>query len=106
MFTLVSDFSKARAAVARIPGLLHLGSTRTLSGNGPSTGTIVSSRVEDDVEAKIESMVQSPKSNVNKGVGVQFQNVDFDYPARPDMRVLNGMDFEITPAGWTDRLMD
>ncbi|KAJ5220435.1 P-loop containing nucleoside triphosphate hydrolase protein [Penicillium chermesinum] len=92
MFALAPELSQARAASARILGLIEMGSDKmrgTVPDHTPNT-FVRSGDAESAMEAK--SIQQS-----NKASSVQLQDVHFAYPARPDMKVLNGLTVDIRP---------
>ncbi|GAQ05013.1 leptomycin B resistance protein pmd1 [Aspergillus lentulus] len=84
-FALAPDVSRAFSATRRLLNLLDMGSTKNLST--PLTP-------EWDVEAKATSE-KAPSSA--GGVSVVFKHVFFSYPARPDTRILHGLDLSIQP---------
>ncbi|UKZ51087.1 hypothetical protein TrVGV298_004842 [Trichoderma virens] len=95
MFALAPELSSGRAAMARILNLVNMGSTKMQgdlqlmqSSTGPST--------EKDLEAVTEP--KSFQSGSNIASAVQFRNVHFSYPARPNVEVLSGLSMDI-PAG-------
>ncbi|EEP76498.1 hypothetical protein UREG_01347 [Uncinocarpus reesii 1704] len=87
MFTLAPDVSRAFTAINRIFNLLDLGSDRKLSNNR---------RPGTDVEATPETTEKALDSG-NSGISVAFKQVEFAYPARPDVKVLQGLDLSIQP---------
>ncbi|KAJ5965298.1 leptomycin B resistance protein pmd1 [Penicillium waksmanii] len=92
MFALAPELTNARNAMARILGLIELGSEK-MSGKVPSHDE--TDRLNNnDPEATAE-----PKPIISDGQasGVQFHDVHFAYPARPDMKVLNGLNIDIRP---------
>ncbi|GFF59930.1 leptomycin B resistance protein pmd1 [Aspergillus udagawae] len=84
-FALAPDVSRAFQATRRLLNLLDMGSTKKLSAP--------LARVWD-VEATIAS--EKPRSSAG-GVSVVFKQVFFSYPARPDTRILHGLDLSIQP---------
>lgn len=88
MFALAPELSNARAAMARILSLIEMGSDK------------MQGRVEDlpstDVEATAEAKSPAPSSD-QQASSVQLRDVHFSYPARPDMKVMNGMNIDIQP---------
>ncbi|RAL07933.1 ABC transporter ATP-binding protein [Aspergillus homomorphus CBS 101889] len=93
MFALAPELSASKAAMARILGLIEIGSDK-MRGNvdrlPPSLGT------------DVESSSATTEKHVPGGAGgastVQLRDVHFAYPARPDIKVLNGLTLTI-PAG-------
>ncbi|KAF4218273.1 hypothetical protein CNMCM5878_005115 [Aspergillus fumigatiaffinis] len=84
-FALAPDVSRAFSATRRLLNLLDMGSTKKLST--PLTPVW-------DVEAKATS--EKPPSSAG-GVSVVFKQVFFSYPARPDTRILHGLDLSVQP---------
>lgn len=93
MFALAPELSNARAAMARLLGLIEVGSdkmqghvhNRSLTAPSPS----------EDAEAAIEAKPSHPSDN--KASSVQLHDVHFSYPARPEIKVLNGLTIDIKP---------
>ena len=90
MFALAPELSSARGAMARILSLIEIGSdgmqgcVRRHGGGGS---------LAEDVEASAESkMSLSPYTG---GSSVQLSNVHFSYPARPGIKVLDGLSIDI-----------
>ncbi|KAK6365515.1 uncharacterized protein PV06_10562 [Exophiala oligosperma] len=92
MFALAPELSNARAAVARILDLIDLGSTKDLKGS--DINKTLPEPSEKDIEAFGEGKVSLSSSNVG-GSSVAFHDVTFSYPARPDMKVLRGLNLSI-----------
>ncbi|KAF2193544.1 leptomycin B resistance protein pmd1 [Zopfia rhizophila CBS 207.26] len=92
MFTLAPEISRARAAIARIVGLLNLDSKA--SPNSSASSSIDDLDEKKDLEASAESTSSAP---LNRGVMVKFRNISFAYPARPNIPVLANMNFTIKP---------
>lgn len=93
MFIFAPELSNARAAMARILALIEIGSD-SMQGRVRSLSPSSSSN-EEDPEAKAE-----PKpSNLadSQASSVQLRDVHFSYPARPDIKVLNGLNIDIRP---------
>ncbi|KAL3496016.1 P-loop containing nucleoside triphosphate hydrolase protein [Aspergillus germanicus] len=89
MFALAPELSSARAAMARLLGLIEIGSDKMTGHAHPVTPTTPSSTEEKSLEASTE-----PNS---KASAVHLQNIHFSYPARPDIKVLNGLNINIKP---------
>ncbi|KAH8700907.1 putative ABC multidrug transporter [Talaromyces proteolyticus] len=85
-FALAPDVSRAFQATRRLLNVLEMGSTNKLSA--PLTPIW-------DIEATA-TCSEKPQSSVG-GIGVTFKQVVFSYPARPDTRVLHGLDLSIQP---------
>ncbi|KAJ5171412.1 ABC transporter integral membrane type 1 [Penicillium coprophilum] len=86
MFALAPELSAARSAMSRILGLIEIGKDKmdarlTLSDN-------------NDVEAVHEKPTYNSGSMASS---VQLRDVHFCYPARPDMKVLKGLNIDIRP---------
>lgn len=93
MFALAPELSNARGALARILWLIEIGSDK-MSGKvaNPETGIYTE---EKDLEAIGET--KSLYSSSDKPASVQFSNVHFYYPARPEIKVLNGLTLNVKP---------
>ncbi|KAE8381664.1 P-loop containing nucleoside triphosphate hydrolase protein [Aspergillus bertholletiae] len=94
MFALAPELSAARAAMARILGLIEIGSDK-MQGHIPSRSPATSSDNEKDLETAEPKPAYA--SGNNKASSVQLRNIHFAYPARPDLKVLNGLDVDIRP---------
>jgi ABC-type multidrug transport system fused ATPase/permease subunit len=92
MFALAPELSSARNAMARILGLIEIGSDG-MHGHVPSR-SFKDCSAERDIEATSE-----PKRIMfgNTASSVQFRDVQFAYPARPDAKVLTGLSIDIKP---------
>ena len=86
MFALAPELSAARSAMARILGLIEIGKDKMNGKVKPSKGK--------DVEALEEKPTYDSGS---KASSVQLRDVHFSYPARPDMKVLKGLNVDIRP---------
>lgn len=91
MFALAPELSSARAAMARILDLIEMGSDK-MQGSVQDHSEVGTSE-EKDVEATGESRRYIPTSN--HASTVQFRDVHFSYPARPDVKVLSGFNINI-----------
>ncbi|KAL2851814.1 P-loop containing nucleoside triphosphate hydrolase protein [Aspergillus pseudodeflectus] len=89
MFALAPELSSARAAMARLLGLIEIGSDKMTGHAHPVSPTTPSSIEEKSLEAATE-----PNSTAS---AVHLQNIHFSYPARPDIKVLNGLNINIKP---------
>ncbi|KAF7717878.1 ABC transporter [Penicillium ucsense] len=93
MFALAPELSNARAAMARILSLIDIGSTGM---SGHVRNAVPAKSADRDPEAF--NPVGEPKTTNNSGaLGVQFCDVHFAYPARGDVKVLNGLNLDIQP---------
>ncbi|KAL2152855.1 hypothetical protein VTH82DRAFT_4010 [Thermothelomyces myriococcoides] len=126
MFALAPELSSARAAMARILGLIEIGSDG-MKGNLPavspapgSTSSFVGdekrdekkndkdNKREDDEGEKSdpsteEKAIDIPASRNGGSEGaakVEFRDVWFAYPARPDAHVLRGLNMDIPPGSF------
>lgn len=93
MFALAPELSAARAAMARILGLIEIGSDK-MQGHVPNTSLTAYSE-GDDVEATAEAKISQQSDH--KASSVELRNVHFSYPARPDAKVLDGLNIDIKP---------
>lgn len=90
MFALAPELSSARAAAARILGLIEIGS------DGMKGKINEVAEANQDIEAAGEkSSSTSPRQTT--AASVQFRDVHFAYPARPDFKVLSGLSMDIKP---------
>ncbi|GFF89244.1 leptomycin B resistance protein pmd1 [Aspergillus lentulus] len=89
MFALAPELSSARAAMARILSLIEIGSDK-MQGHVRSPTKTVSNDPEATAEPK-----RIPSNN--QASSVQLRDVHFAYPARPDIKVLNGLSIDIRP---------
>jgi ABC-type multidrug transport system fused ATPase/permease subunit len=86
MFALAPELSAARSASARILGLIEIGKDKM-------GGKLKSSKGKD-----VEAVEEKPTyDSGNKASSVQLRDVHFSYPARPDMKVLKGLNVDIRP---------
>ncbi|KAK2855658.1 ABC multidrug transporter mdr4 [Arthroderma sp. PD_2] len=106
MFALVPDISKARIAASNIVDLLsikHDGDEEYDQSSPNSRAKHTDPRfymIEDkpkDVEAQPQSNIATPSSFPTKGMGVQFRNVHFRYPSRPNQPALDDLTINIPP---------
>ncbi|KAL2256851.1 hypothetical protein VTK26DRAFT_1028 [Humicola hyalothermophila] len=102
MFALAPELSSARAAMARILSLIEVGSDgmqgkvqpRTSAGGTDSNFDSPEHRDPSAEEKALESRVRVLDS---QAASVQFRDVVFSYPARPDVQVLKGLSLDIRP---------
>jgi len=97
MFALAPELSSARAAMARILGLIEIGSDK-MQGSVPPPKQAPGSSSSDDEEKQLEK--SQHLSGTARASGVQFRDVRFAYPARPDAEVLRGLSFDIPPGSF------
>ncbi|KAL4958849.1 ABC transporter ATP-binding protein [Aspergillus stella-maris] len=91
MFALAPELSAARAAMARLLGLIEIGSDKMQGHVRPLE---LPEPSEKDAEATAET---TPAQTDSKASSVQLRDVHFSYPARPDIKVLNGLTVDIKP---------
>lgn len=91
MFALAPEVSNARAAVARVLGILELGSADLST----KVHALPESTQEKDVEASGETKSFTP--NAQGGIDVELRDVKFSYPARPHIPVLRGLNVHVRP---------
>ncbi|KAJ5309896.1 Crotonase core [Penicillium atrosanguineum] len=92
MFALAPELSSARNAMARILGLIEIGSDG-MRGRVDKR-SFKNTSAEEDIEATTEP---KPVPSGGPASSVQFRNVQFAYPARPDIKVLTGLSVDIKP---------
>jgi ABC-type multidrug transport system fused ATPase/permease subunit len=93
MFALAPELSASRAAMARILGLIELGSDKMQSRvhRLSRASSIMPSDAEAAGEPKASTVAsESPSS-------IQLRDVGFAYPARLDVPVLKGLSMDIKP---------
>jgi len=88
MFALAPELSSARNSMARILGLIELGST-------PMKGHIDPPPL--DTPSSLEKTIPSHSPISSSASAIRFNNVHFSYPARPDAPVLRGLNLDIKP---------
>lgn len=94
MFALAPELSAARAAMARILSLIEIGSDKM---RGRVTDPrLPESSTSNDLEATAEPKDTTGSTNSHES-SVQLRDVHFSYPARPDMKVLNGLTLDMKP---------
>ncbi|KAF2706197.1 leptomycin B resistance protein pmd1 [Pleomassaria siparia CBS 279.74] len=95
LFTLAPEISRARDSIYRIVGLLELGKDSSeASSTGKSTPDLDDLNEKKDVEALADSHTL-PSSQ--RGARVEFQDVQFAYPARPNVTVLTSLSLSVQP---------
>lgn len=99
MFALAPELSRARAASARILGLIEIGSDK-MSGRINTVSPLHhrQGEKENDIEEASEKANTLSLTLAGRSASsVQFRDVKFSYPARPDINVLNGLSLDIQP---------
>ncbi|KAK5051558.1 hypothetical protein LTR84_003210 [Exophiala bonariae] len=91
MFALAPELSSAKAAMVRILSLIDLGSDK-MQGRLPRSSPTQTTK-EEDLEVAAKSNVSREGSTTASSV--RLQDVHFAYPARPDVKVLNGLSIDI-----------
>ncbi|CAI7588230.1 unnamed protein product [Penicillium glandicola] len=91
MFALAPDVSRAFQATRRLLNLLDLGSTKKLSAPIQT----LPRKLTGDVESA--AITREKVDDTRNGISVSLKQVHFAYPARPDTRVLHGLDLNIKP---------
>ncbi|ROV87096.1 hypothetical protein VMCG_10888 [Cytospora schulzeri] len=95
MFALAPELSAARGAMARILGLIEIGSDKMQGRMGGPSALTDHPSGEKDLEASTEK--QTFPTSGNTASSIQFRDVHFAYPARPDVKVLTGLSLDIQP---------
>jgi ABC-type multidrug transport system fused ATPase/permease subunit len=95
MFALAPELSSARAAMARILGLIEIGSDG-MQGNVHALAATSGSEPASEEKA-LEAGGGSRPSDNSPAASVQFRDVYFSYPARPDAQVLKGLSLDMRP---------
>ena len=95
MFALAPELSSARASMARILGLIEIGKDK-MQGHIESHGK-PGTQNEKDVEATGQSGTSSGHPDLLgfRALSIQFRDVHFSYPSRPDTEVLSGLNIDI-----------
>lgn len=97
MFALAPELSSARAAMARILGLIEIGSDG-MQGRPPAPGSMAATSKADP--ASEEKALDRVDEKTSAPATVQFRDVHFSYPARPDAPVLRGLTLNIRPGSF------
>lgn len=95
MFALAPELSSGRAAMARILSLIEMGSEK-MQGSLRRHNSSMEVSTEKDVETIGEA--KRPQLDQSEASTIQFRNVHFSYPSRPNVEVLSGLSIDI-PAG-------
>ncbi|KAJ5787744.1 hypothetical protein N7457_002734 [Penicillium paradoxum] len=86
MFALAPELSAARSAMSRILGLIEIGKDN------------MSAHVDVPKNKDLEAIEEKPTyDSGSSSSSVQLRDVHFCYPARPDMKVLKGLNIDISP---------
>ncbi|KAJ5373178.1 ABC transporter integral membrane type 1 [Penicillium concentricum] len=86
MFALAPELSAARSAMSRILGLIEIGKDG------------MNARLTPPDNKDVEAIQEKPTYNSGSTASsVQLRDVHFCYPARPDMKVLKGLNIDIRP---------
>lgn len=95
LFTLAPEIARARSAVSRVAGLIELKTDNPQTSSGRTTPEDSDVDLDKkDIEAFAESTV--PLS-ADDGATVEFRDVTFAYPARPNAPVLQSCSLRIRP---------
>lgn len=94
LFTLAPEISRAKSAISRIVGLLELQSYPSTSSERPSSDFDDVPQEKKDIEALADARVSGFSSG---GAKVEFCDVSFAYPARPNISVLTSLSFSVEP---------
>ncbi|KAJ4300588.1 hypothetical protein N0V88_003267 [Collariella sp. IMI 366227] len=96
MFALAPELSSARAAMARILGLIEIGSDG-MQGNVHSRPAATDGDANAEPALQEKALEGRQPSTGPQAANVQFRDVVFSYPARPDAQVLRGLSLDIRP---------
>ncbi|KAK7186404.1 hypothetical protein DPSP01_013117 [Paraphaeosphaeria sporulosa] len=94
LFTLAPEIARAKSAVSRVAGLIELKSENAQTPSGRTTPDEIDFDEKKDIEAFADSAV--PLS-AEGGATVEFRDVTFAYPARPNAPVLQSCSLSIRP---------
>lgn len=94
MFALSPELTNARAAAARILGLLDAGSSKKQNKTASAAAALNSQAESEETDSE---MMSEKKDFVSEptGVSIEFKHVWFAYPSRPTIPVLRGLDILI-----------
>ncbi|KKA29553.1 hypothetical protein TD95_001663 [Thielaviopsis punctulata] len=95
MFGLAPEVSRARSAASRLIKIIDLGSTDTKSARTLDYDLKEKNARGQRDEESSASTTASEKASARTGVSVEFKDVSFSYPARPDIKILNGTSFRL-----------
>ncbi|KAF3922724.1 hypothetical protein ABW21_db0206441 [Orbilia brochopaga] len=92
VFSLAPEFTKAAGAARRIFKLLDTQpSIASTDSDGTAASAVVAAAAEKSESEGSESSIGAAKG------GIEFRNVTFAYPSRPDTRVLRNLSLDIRP---------
>jgi ABC-type multidrug transport system fused ATPase/permease subunit len=101
MFALAPELSSAKAAMARILGLIEIGSDGMQGNVHESSSTTLPPPTTppslDTEEKSISSPTTTNPLAPPRAASIEFRNVHFAYPARPDAPVLRNLSLTIPP---------
>lgn len=98
MFALAPELSNARAAMARILSLIEIGSDKMQGRIHDPSPEERDPGSPNEKGSDVEATVVEPHRPRSGGASsVQFRDVRFSYPARPDAEVLHGLTLDIKP---------
>jgi len=95
MFALAPELSNARAAMARILSLIEIGSDKMQGRIRDPSPDHSEPAGEKDIESTAES--RGAPTSTGGASSVQFRDVHFSYPARPDAEILHGLTLDMKP---------
>ncbi|KAF2110734.1 leptomycin B resistance protein pmd1 [Lophiotrema nucula] len=96
LFTLAPEISRAGRAMSRISGLLSL----HLDSDSSHSSGISTPDTDDDLKEKdkdVEAFAEAPRPISPIGASIEFRDVMFSYPARPNIQVLDRLSLSIQP---------
>ncbi|KAF1957107.1 P-loop containing nucleoside triphosphate hydrolase protein [Byssothecium circinans] len=95
LFTLAPEISRAKSAISRIVGVLELRNSTSDVSSGISTpNTDDIDHEKKDIESHADSFAAPTFSS---GAAVEFREVAFSYPARPNVQVIKSLSLSIQP---------
>lgn len=94
MFALAPEVTRARLAASRVLSLVDLG-----LGEGEKRPPLpdYEPKSEKDAEAAVGAPASSGLPAGHGGLRVAFKDVTFSYPARPELKILEHVSFELEP---------
>ncbi|KAF2449191.1 leptomycin B resistance protein pmd1 [Karstenula rhodostoma CBS 690.94] len=94
LFTLAPEIVRAKSAVSRVAGLIELKSDNPQTSSGRTTPDEFDLDEKKDIEALADS---PPPLSAKGGATVEFRDVTFAYPARPNAPVMQSCSLLIRP---------